>query len=193
MRLQQRVIIVTGGASGIGKAIAIKAASEGASVIIADICENPVEGGETTINLIKRAGGDASFKFCDVSKWADVDALVQSTVDARGTLDVMVNNAAAHGRSALLETTEEEWDAVMAVGAKGMFFGCKRAVQQMLKQTGRDNSEVRGRIINISSQHGMLRAPFDFAYGVSKACAVYMTKQIAVSYTHLTLPTICSV
>ena len=182
MRLQQRVIIVTGGASGIGKAIAIKAASEGASVIIADICENPVEGGETTINVIKRAGGDASFKFCDVSKWADVDALVQSTVDARGTLDVMVNNAAAHGRSALLETTEEEWDAVMAVGAKGMFFGCKRAVQQMLKQTGRDNSEVRGRIINISSQHGMLRAPFDFAYGVSKACAVYMTKQIAGDY-----------
>ena len=94
-----------------------------------------------------------------MSKWADVDALVQSTVDARGTLDVMVNNAAAHGRSALLETTEEEWDAVMAVGAKGMFFGCKRAVQQMLKQTGRDNSEVRGRIINISSQHGMLRLP----------------------------------
>ncbi len=157
MRLQQRVIIVTGGASGIGKAIAIKAASEGASVIIADICENPVEGGETTINLIKRAGGEASFKFCDV-------------------------NAAAHGRSALLETTEEEWDAVMAVGAKGMFFGCKRAVQEMLKQTGRNNSEVRGRIINISSQHGMLRAPFDFAYGVSKACAVYMTKQIAGDY-----------
>ena len=182
MRLQQRVIIVTGGASGIGKAIAIKAASEGASVIVADICENPVEGGETTINLIKRAGGDASFKFCDVSKWVDVDALVQSTVDAKGTLDVMVNNAAAHGRSALLETTEEEWDAVMAVGAKGMFFGCKRAVQEMLKQTGRNNSEVRGRIINISSQHGMLRAPFDFAYGVSKACAVYMTKQIAGDY-----------
>ena len=182
MRLQERVMIVTGGASGIGKAIAVRAASEGAKVVIADISEDPVEGGEATVDLIKNSGGDASFKFCDVSNWAEVDALVQDTVDTRGTLDVMVNNAAAHGRSALLETTEEEWDAVMSVGAKGMFFGCKRAVQQMLKQTGRNHAEVRGRIINISSQHGMIRAPFDFAYGVSKACAVYMTKQVAGDY-----------
>ena len=108
MRLQERVMIVTGGASGIGKAIAVRAASEGAKVVIADIREGPVEGGEAAVDLIKNSGGDASFKFCDVSNWAEVDALVQDTVDTRGTLDVMVNNAAAHGRSALLETTEEE-------------------------------------------------------------------------------------
>ena len=94
----------------------------------------------------------------------------------------MVNNAAAHGRSTLLETTEEEWDSVLAVGAKGMFFGCKRAIQQMLKQDFKNGSEVRGRLVNISSQHGMIRAPHDFAYGVSKACAVYMTRQIAGDY-----------
>ena len=70
----------------------------------------------------------------------------------------------------------------MAVGAKGMFFGCKRAVQQMIDQTASEDKEVRGRIVNISSQHGMIRAPNDFAYGVSKACAVYMTRQIAGDY-----------
>ena len=118
----------------------------------------------------------------DVTRWADIDRLVTDTVDRYGALDVMVNNAAAHGGKALLETSEEEWDQIMAVGAKGMFFGCKRAIQQMMTQEPREGAEARGRIVNISSQHGMIRSPSDFAYGVSKACAVYMTRQIAGDY-----------
>lgn len=182
MRLKDRVVIVTGGSSGIGKAISIKAAAEGAIVVVADIREDPVEGGSTTLDTIRNMGAKAWFKYCDVSSWSNIDSLVEKTTKDHGSLDVMINNAAAHGRSALLETTEEEWDSVLAVGAKGMFFGCKRAIQQMLKQKCKNGSEVRGRIVNISSQHGMIRAPNDFAYGVSKACAVYMTRQIAGDY-----------
>ena len=182
MRLRGRIVIVTGGASGIGKAIAVRAAEEGATVVVADIRQDPREGGQTTLSTIGAAGGTAVFMRVDVTLWHDVDRMVSETVAQFGHLDVMVNNAAGHGRSAILETTEAEWDDVMAVGAKGMFFGCKRAIQQMLTQEPRPGSEARGRIVNIASQHGMIRAPRDFAYGVSKACAVYMTRQIAGDY-----------
>lgn len=182
MRLRDRTVVVTGGASGIGKAICLKAAAEGAKVVVADIREDPREGGENTVDVITGAGGEAVFMTVDVTRWADIDRLVTDTVDRYGALDVMVNNAAAHGGKALLETSEEEWDQIMAVGAKGMFFGCKRAIQQMMTQEPREGAEARGRIVNISSQHGMIRSPSDFAYGVSKACAVYMTRQIAGDY-----------
>ena len=182
MRLRDRTVVVTGGASGIGKAICLKAAAEGAKVVVADIREDPREGGVNTVDAIRAAGGEANFMTVDITQWDDVDRLVLATVTRHGALDVMVNNAAAHGGSALLETSEEEWDRIMAVGAKGMFFGCKRAIEQMLTQEPRPGAEARGRIVNISSQHGMIRSPNDFAYGVSKACAVYMTRQIAGDY-----------
>lgn len=182
MRLRDRTVVVTGGASGIGKAICLKAAAEGAKVVVADIREDPREGGENTVDMISDVGGEAVFMTVDVTRWDDVDRLISDTVSRYGALDIMVNNAAAHGGKALLETSEEEWDQIMAVGAKGMFFGCKRAIQQMITQEPREGAEARGRIVNISSQHGMIRSPNDFAYGVSKACAVYMTRQIAGDY-----------
>jgi NAD(P)-dependent dehydrogenase (short-subunit alcohol dehydrogenase family) len=182
MRLRDRTVVVTGGASGIGKAICLKAASEGAKVVVADIRDDPREGGENTVDVIAGLGGEAVFMTVDVTRWEDMDRLITDTVGRFGALDVMVNNAAAHGGKPLLETSEEEWDQIMAVGAKGMFFGCKRAIQQMITQEPREGAEARGRIVNISSQHGMIRAPNDFAYGVSKACAVYMTRQIAGDY-----------
>lgn len=175
-------MIITGGSSGIGKAIALRASEEGAKVVIADIREDPREGGAFTVDAIREAGGEAVFMLADITRWDDVDRVVTNTVSKFGGLDIMVNNAAAHGGSSLLETDETEWEHVMAVGAKGMFFGCKRSIQQMLTQRPREGVEARGRIVNISSQHGMIRAPNDFAYGVSKACAVYMTRQIAGDY-----------
>lgn len=180
MRLGDRSVIVTGAASGIGKAIAMRLAGEGARVVVADLTQTPREGGETTVAAIEAAGGRATFVEADVSVWTDVDRLVTAAVDLNGGLDVMVNNAAIGVSRPLLETSEEDWDRVMAVNAKGVFFGCKRAIQQMLEQQPRD--EVRGRIVNISSQHGMIRAPGDFAYGVGKAAVVYMTRQIAGDY-----------
>lgn len=180
MRLAGKSVIVTGAASGIGRAIAILFAREGANVVIADIRETPVEGGEATLSVIKRDNGRARFRQCDVSRWEDVDAVVSETVTEHGRLDVMVNNAAILAGHTLLETSEEEWDRIMSVNAKGVFFGCKRAVQQMLTQE--QVGDARGRIVNISSQHGMVCSPAKFAYGVGKACAVYITRQVAVDY-----------
>ena len=122
MRLKDRVVIVTGGASGIGKSISIKAANEGARVVVADIRETPLEGGQNTVDAILMAGGISTYMNTDVTNDNDVKKLISNTVKKYGVLDVIINNAAAHGRAALLETTEDEWDRVMAVGAKGMFF-----------------------------------------------------------------------
>jgi NAD(P)-dependent dehydrogenase (short-subunit alcohol dehydrogenase family) len=184
MRLKDRVAIVTGGASGIGRAIARRFAEEGARVVVADVTTEPREGGEPTQDVIAAAGGTALFTLTDVSKWDQVDALVGATVARFGRLDVMVNNAAIFAGKPLLEEDEVGWDRVMAVNLKGVFFGCKRAVQQMLEQEplGQPPGEARGRIVNLSSQHGMICAPNDIAYGVSKAGCAYITRQIAADY-----------
>jgi NAD(P)-dependent dehydrogenase (short-subunit alcohol dehydrogenase family) len=181
MRLQDKVVVVTGGASGIGRAIAVLFAREGAKVVIGDVTETPLEGGAPTREVIAQAGGTVRFLRCDVATWSDMDALVGGAVAEFGRLDVMVNNAAIRGEGKpLLDTTEADWDRVMAVNAKGVFFGCKRAVQQFLTQEPLD--EVRGRIVNISSQHGMVAAPGKIAYGTGKAATAYITKQVAVDY-----------
>jgi glucose 1-dehydrogenase len=178
--LAGKVAIVTGASSGIGRAIAAAFAAEGAQVVIADIVTEPLEGGEPTLDLIRRSGGIASFEKADVANWDDVDLLVGATATRYGRLDIMVNNAAIFSGTPLLETSVEQWERVMAVNLTGMFYGCKRAVQQMLTQEPRN--EVRGRLINLGSQQGIVTAPHDTPYGVSKAGAIYLTKQIAVDY-----------
>jgi NAD(P)-dependent dehydrogenase (short-subunit alcohol dehydrogenase family) len=182
VRLQNRTAVITGAAGGIGKAIALRFAEEGAFVVVADITETPREGGTATVDAIHAAGGTAAFVRCDVSVNADVEAAVARAVAETGRLDVIVNNAAIGVDTPLHETSEADWDRVMAINAKGVFLGCRAAVRQMLGQEGID--EVRGRIVNISSQHGMIRAPNDIAYGAGKAAVVYMTRQIAGDYAN---------
>ena len=179
-RLQDRVCMVTGAASGIGRAIARRFAAEGAQVIILDPRSEPIEGGESTADLIRGDGGKVTTLAVDVSVWEDVDQAVSATVAEHGALQVMVNNAAIYTGTDLLATSQEDWDRVMAVNLRGVFNGCKRAVQQMLTQE--PIAEARGRIVNISSQHGMIACPGDIAYGVSKAGTVYITRQIANDY-----------
>jgi glucose 1-dehydrogenase len=176
-RLRSRVAIVTGAASGLGLAIALRFADEGATVVVSDVRRDPREGGAPTHELV-----GADFVEADVSRWDDVDRLVSGAVAHHGRLDVMVNNAGIAGRYSkpLLETSEADWDAIMAVNLRGVFLCCKRAVAQMLKQEPVD--DVRGRIVNISSQHGIVGPPGHVAYAASKGGVVNLTRQIAVDY-----------
>ncbi len=178
--LSGSVAVVTGASSGIGRAIALSFAAEGARVVLADVVTEPLEGGEKTVDMIRKTGCDACFEQVDVGQWSDVDRLIGAAVKRYGRLDIMVNNAAISSATALLQTTAEQWDAVLRVNLTGMFYGCKRAVQQMIQQEPRD--EVRGRIINIGSQQGIVNSPGETPYGVSKAGAIYMTRQVAVDY-----------
>src|SRR4051794_25636834 len=176
--LKGKVAIITGASSGIGRAIARRYAAEGAAVVTADIVESPIEGGPTTAELIGRSGGSALYLPTDVSEWRAVDALVGTAIGRFGRLDIMVNNAATYTSTNLIETTPEQWNRVMAVNVTGFFYCAQRAVMHMLRQDPVE--EVRGRIINISSQHGMVACPGDFPYSVSKGAIVQMTRQIAV-------------
>ncbi len=178
--LAQKTAVITGASSGIGRAIAMSFAAEGASVVVADLTPDPIEGGERTVDLIRHSGGSASFESVDVSRWEALDELITRTVARLGRLDIMVNNAATYSGTPLLQTTAQQWDEVMAVNMTGMFYGCKRAIQQMVTQEPRE--ECRGRLINLGSQHGVIAARGDSPYGVSKAGAIYLTKQIAVDY-----------
>lgn len=182
LRLANKTAIVTGAASGIGRAIALTFARQGANVVLADVREEPREGGAATPEILASEGFGARTRFvrADISSWTEVDCLVQQAIESFGRLDVMVNNAAISTNQSLLETSEEDWDRVMAINLKGVFFGAKRAIEQMLTQE--PIRDVRGRIVNISSQHGMISSPNNFAYGTSKAGVVYMTRQIASDY-----------
>lgn len=180
MRLSSRTAIVTGAASGIGRAIAVRFAQEGAKVLVADLRASPLEGGRSTHEAIEAAGGEAIFLKTDVASAVDLGRAVAVATERWGSLDIMVNNAATYVGKSLLETSLEEWNRVMAVNATGVFLGCRYAVAQMLTQTPR--GEVRGRVINISSQQGMVACPGDIAYGTGKAAVVYLTRQIAADY-----------
>ena len=183
MRLHGRTAVVTGAASGIGRAIACRFAADGASVVVSDIRTDPIWDGSSTqptAEVIVSAGGSAIFYKADVSDRDDVDALVRRAVDEYGRLDIMVNNAGLVGSHNILETTEDEWDRLMDVNLRGQFLCCKRTIQQMVGQ--QPIGEVRGRVINIASQQGFIGPPDYFAYAVSKGGVVQMTRQLSTDY-----------
>ena len=177
--MQNRVAVVTGGSSGLGRAIALRFADEGAHVVVGDVAREPREGGATTEALLGERGLHVD---ADVSRAKDVDRLVSTAVERYGRLDVMVCNAGISGRysKSLLETTEEDWDAIMAVNLRGVFLCCKRAIGEMVEQE--PIGEARGRVIVISSQHGMIGPPGHVAYAVSKGGLVNLSHQLAVDY-----------
>ena len=145
MSLANKVAIVTGSDSGIGRAIALELARQGASVTI-NYHKNE-DAANTTKQEIEAAGGKAQVIQADVSSVADIQTLVDGTVAAFGRLDILVNNAGMETRTSTLDTTEHQFDMVIAIDLKSAFFGVQLAAKQMIKQGG------GGRIINISSIH----------------------------------------
>jgi NAD(P)-dependent dehydrogenase (short-subunit alcohol dehydrogenase family) len=182
MGMSERSAVVTGSSSGIGRAIAVRLAGDGFDVVLGDVRPDPITGGDTTEQVIGERGGSCVYVQSDVSLERDCERLVEAAVERAGSLDVLVNNAVlagAHSKS-LLDTEPADWDAMMAVNLRGPYLLCRAAVRQMLGQPL--VGDARGRIINITSQHGMVGAPGHFTYSVGKGGLIQMTRQIAVDY-----------
>src|SRR2546423_10049198 len=159
MGMSERSAVVTGSSSGIGRAIAVRLAGDGFDVVLGDVRPDPITGGDTTEQVIGERGGSCVYVQSDVSLERDCERLVEAAVERAGSLDVLVNNAVlagAHSKS-LLDTEPANWDAMMAVNLRGPYLLCRAAVRQMLGQPL--VGDARGRIINITSQHGMVGAP----------------------------------
>lgn len=166
---QKRVVVITGGASGIGRATCLKFARKGDQVVIADYNE---KNGLETLELIKKENGEAIFVKTDVSKPEEVETLVDKTVETFGTLDVMFNNAGTGAHNPLLEQSLEDYYRVISVNQHGVVYGILAAGRKM-----RDLG-VKGVIINTASVFGFLSNRGTFAYQVSKG-AVRMATQSA--------------
>jgi glucose 1-dehydrogenase len=168
MLLENKTIIVTGGNSGIGEAIARAAAKVGANVVI-DFVEGAPDA-RALVQDIQRTGGKAIAVEADVSKVADLEKLVRSAVENFGQLDVMINNAGIETRSTLLKTTEDEYDRTMDVNLKSAFFGTQLAAKQFIKQ------KSAGLILNMSSVHEDWPMPGNTSYCVSKGGIRMLTR-----------------
>lgn len=173
MLLQQKIGIVTGAAAGIGRAIALRMAAEGAAVVVADMDE---AGGQSVVQAIEQAGGSAVFQKTDVSSPESVAALIEATHRHYGRLELAVNNAGiAQNQISLHETDLDLWDKVHGVNERGLFI-CLRAEIPALIQAG------GGAIVNIISTAGFRVSPKLTAYAASKHGAVSLTRQAALDY-----------
>ena len=182
-RLLGKSILISGAASGIGRAIALRFAAEGARLVLADTTTAVREGGTPTIDLLRGQGAEAEYLQTDVSNEGQVQAVVDLALGRFGRLDVLVNNAAIGNGKPLTETTLAEWNHVMAVNLTSVFLMARAGVRAMCAQEPLPGADgVRGRLVNISSQHGMVACPEDVAYGTSKSGVVYITRQIASDY-----------
>ena len=171
-RVQGRVAIVTGAASGIGKASAIRLAEEGATVICADLNGS---GAEATALKIIADGGRAMAVEIVISDSAQCDAAVSKAVDSYGSIDILVNNAGVNLPSVFHETTNEAIDRTLSVNVKGAMYLTRAALPHMLKNS-------RGSIVNMSSVNGLVSEPYLSVYSASKGAIVMFTRGIALDY-----------
>ncbi len=175
MRLQGKVALITGGASGMGRVASLLFAAEGAGVVLTDLND---ELGEATASEIAEAGGQALYVHADVSREADAEAMVGAAVDRFGKLSILYNNAGVMlpADGSVHTTDESVWDLTLAVNVKGVAFGCKYGVPAMLASGG-------GSIINVASFVAWLgAATSQTAYTASKGAVLAMTREIAVEY-----------
>ncbi len=172
MRFKDKVVIVTGAARGIGRAIAEGFAREGARVVIADILR---EEGEGTAARLAELGGQGLFIQTDTSRKADVDAMVQRTVDEFGRIDVLVNDAGICPFEDFLTMSEELWDRVLDVNLKGYFL-CSQAVARVMVAKG-----IRGRIVHVSSISAIVGGAQQAHYCASKAGINLLSASMAIA------------
>jgi NAD(P)-dependent dehydrogenase (short-subunit alcohol dehydrogenase family) len=179
--LNNKCALITGGASGIGRATAALFAREGAAVVIADI---NAELGKQVEREIQQAGGRAVFIACDVTRAADCQHAVQTAVEKFGRLDILFNNAGIVRRADVIGTTEDEWDRVMDVNVKSIFLMGKYAVPVMAKQGS-------GAIVNSGSGWGIKGGRNAVSYCASKGAVVNMTRAMAIDHGHLNIRVNC--
>jgi NAD(P)-dependent dehydrogenase (short-subunit alcohol dehydrogenase family) len=170
MRLESKVAIITGAASGIGRATAELFAEEGAKVVVADIDS---AGGEQTVSNIRSKGGGARFVHADISKEEDAKRISEETVKAFGRIDILVNNAAAFVFKGLEEATVEDWQRALSVNVIGTALCTKYATEHMKKVGG-------GAVVNVGSVHGFVGQPGYLPYAATKAALVQMSRNMAV-------------
>lgn len=172
--LKNKVTIVTGGGSGIGRASAILFAKEGAKVVVAN---RSVEKGEDTVNIIKEMGGEAHFVMTDVGKKDDIINLITKTVEIFGRLDCAFNCAGIDGvKKNIIDIEEEEWNEVIDTNLKGTFFLLKHEIKQMLKQG------YSGTIVNMASINGLFGRTKRTPYNSSRSGIISLTKTTALEY-----------
>jgi len=172
MRLANKVAIVTGSGSGIGRASALLFAKEGAKVSVADMDE---KGGRETVESIKSNGGEAIFVRTDVSKAADAENMVKETVSKFGKLDILFNNAGINPLGTVVDTSEAVWDAVIDVNLKGIFLCSKYAIPEMIRHGG-------GAIVNTASINAVAALPNEVAYHASKGGVAALTRAMAIDH-----------
>jgi NAD(P)-dependent dehydrogenase (short-subunit alcohol dehydrogenase family) len=170
--LTDKRALITGGASGIGRATALLFAREGAAVAVADLDET---GGQAVAQTIADEGGQVIFVPCDVTRAADCQRAVRLAVEELGGLDVLFNNAGIIRRATVLDTTEEEWDRVMAVNVKSIFLLSKYAIPVMAQAGG-------GAIVNTASGWGLVGGRNAVSYCASKGAVVNMTRAMALDH-----------
>jgi NAD(P)-dependent dehydrogenase (short-subunit alcohol dehydrogenase family) len=171
-RLSGKRALITGGASGIGRATALLFGREGAAVCLVDLDE---EGGAAVVRAIEEEGGRAVFVRADVTRASECREAVEQTVSSLGGLDILFNNAGIVRRATVVELTEEEWDQVMAVNVKSIFLLSKYAVPVMQDAGG-------GAIINTSSGWGLVGGPRAVSYCASKGAVVLLAKAMAIDH-----------
>ena len=180
-RLEGKVAVVTGGASGNGRAIALRYAREGAAVVVADLRELPVPGGPeaegdvSTHALIEREGGRSTFVSCDVTSGHEVAAAMQAALDAFGRLDIAVANAGINiDIHDLVDEPFEQYERVVAINQHGVWWTCKEAARRMIEQA------EGGRIVALASIAGLVGTPTGVAYNSSKGAVVQLVRTLAL-------------
>ena len=171
-KLANKVALITGAGSGIGRATALLFAREGAKVVAVDI--DDVRGRET-VETIRQQGGEAVFVLADVTQATDAERMVNVAVETYGRLDILFNNAGISRRGSVETISEEDWDAVIGVNLKSVFLGSKYAIPVMKRQGG-------GVIVNTASGAGLVGVAGAARYCASKGGFVLLTKQMAIDY-----------